>query len=111
MSEAISVSGQSETAPFVLALKGELDIAHRDTLNTHIDTALATNPPALIIDVAAVTFMDSTVLNALVRAHRLCRDQHIPLIVRSPSARTQQLFKITGTDHLFLIDAGVSGID
>jgi anti-sigma B factor antagonist len=111
MSEAISVSSQSETGPFVLALTGELDIAHRDTLNAQIDIALATNPPALIIDVADVTFMDSTILNALVRAHRLCRDQHIPLIVRSPTARLQQLFTITGTDHLFLIDPGVPGVD
>jgi anti-sigma B factor antagonist len=104
MTQTIDIAGVAETGPAIVTLVGEFDVAVEDTLNNQIDDALSTHPPALIVDLGAVTFIDSTALNALVRANRLCRTQGIPLIVRRPSQRVRQLFAITATDRLFLVD-------
>jgi anti-sigma B factor antagonist len=51
-----------------LVLAGELDLATVDVLGEHLDRVVAGRPPGVVVDLAGVTFCDSSGVNALVQA-------------------------------------------
>jgi anti-anti-sigma factor len=47
---------------------GEYDIAHRSALQHHFD-ALCTEPRSVVLDMSAVTYVDSSFVTELIRVH------------------------------------------
>lgn len=85
-----------------LVIEGEVDLsnAHRvyDAVLIVAETSQLTT---VELDVAAVTFIDSSGLSALVKAAATLRDRNGDLTLRNPSAQVARLLKATGlTDHL-----------
>ncbi|MFD9597130.1 STAS domain-containing protein [Kitasatospora sp. NPDC059973] len=78
-----------------------LDAALRDTL------AVRSAPPVLLVDLGAVTFMDSTGLNALPRARIEAERQGTTLHLARPSASVARILELTGADHVFPVDPHV----
>src|SRR6476660_7200336 len=58
-----------------LALEGELDIASAPMLEATIEEICAGQPRELIIDMTGVEFVDSSGLNAILRAKALCEER------------------------------------
>jgi anti-anti-sigma factor len=52
----------------VIAVRGELDMSTAQTLQEPLDNALASGAPALVIDLSACEFIDSTGIAMIVRA-------------------------------------------
>lgn len=82
-----------------LALDGEWDLSRKTEL-TQLFSSLTTEGPA-IIDLSHVTYMDSTVLNALAMLRHKFEDLSITLVV--PNEDVLRILKLVNFDKLFRI--------
>lgn len=87
---------QARTATLVLV--GELDYATAPLLAGRLTTALARRPERVILDLAALTFIDCSGLTPIIRARNRL-PQEVPLIMRSPRRRVRSLLALTGVDQ------------
>jgi anti-sigma B factor antagonist len=76
----------------VLVLVGEIDSYTAPELSEH----LGAEPPVEVVDVAGVTFIDSSGLRVLVEAHQSRAAAGSRFVLRSPSAAVQRLLEISG---------------
>jgi anti-sigma B factor antagonist len=87
----------SDDVDGTLVLVGEIDSYTAPALAER----LANEPKVLMVDLAGVTFIDSSGLRILVEAHRARIDADASLTLRSPSAAVQRLLEISGlSSHL-----------
>lgn len=75
-----------------LVLAGEIDSYTAPELAGR----LAEHPPVEVVDVAGVTFIDSSGLRVIVEAHQARSASGSRLVLRSPSAPVQRLLEISG---------------
>jgi anti-sigma B factor antagonist len=75
-----------------LVLQGEIDSYTAPDLADR----LGADPPVEVVDVAGVTFIDSSGLRAIVEAHQARTSAGSRLVLRSPSAAVQRLLEISG---------------
>jgi anti-anti-sigma factor len=67
MEDPISTSVERRDGVIVLAVDGEIDMVSAVMLERAITAALSEDPPALVIDLSQVQYLDSTGLQMLVR--------------------------------------------
>jgi anti-anti-sigma factor len=80
-------------------LHGELDIATAPEL-VDLLARLRHHGHAVTVDLAAVTFMDSTGLTTLMDAQRQARSNGWSFAVRRPSAAVRRVFDLAGVGRL-----------
>jgi anti-sigma B factor antagonist len=85
---------------FVLRLAGEVDLACREDLAAAIEALVAQPCPACQIDLAQVTFMDSTGLGFLAHAVRVMRRRGGQVRVTGSQACVRRLLDLSGMDKL-----------
>src|SRR5437763_15452273 len=95
-----TIESHVENAVGQLSLAGEFDLAGIEHFEAAIDRLEAGDPPAIVIDLSALTFMDSSGLRALVmadqRAHNAGR--RIAIVPGQPSGRRGlQITQFDGT--------------
>jgi anti-sigma B factor antagonist len=88
--------GGGEGSPF-LKVSGDVDPSTAPALDGEITTALAgvADPPALVLDLSAVEFMDSSGLRVLISAVNAVRERGGTVTVHQPSETVAQLLHIT----------------
>jgi anti-sigma B factor antagonist len=87
----------------VLAVFGEVDLATADQLHEAGIDALSAEGATLRIDLAGVTFMDSTGLAALVKIRNQAENpDHVK--VQNPQSNVARVFAVTGLDQVFGIE-------
>ncbi|WP_238013618.1 STAS domain-containing protein [Dactylosporangium sp. AC04546] len=79
---------------------GELDVSTSAEFRRTVNTVLDDGDGTLVIDLSAVTFMDSTTLGVLIGAYNRVRDAGGSLAVVCPD-RIRRVFRITGLDQVF----------
>jgi anti-anti-sigma factor len=80
-----------------IGVEGELDLAVADQLQAAIDGALA---GTTLIDLSRCTFIDSTGIAVILRAHRLGEQDGGRCVAHSPSRQVLRVLTITGlTDN------------
>ena len=85
----------------LVSVAGELDLYTADSFALALEDAIATRPAAVIVDLSATTFVDSTALGVLVhRAKSLGRAQ---LAIVPGAAHAQRLFDVTGLARVYSI--------
>ncbi|MFJ1755478.1 STAS domain-containing protein [Kitasatospora sp. NPDC088134] len=90
--------------PAVLRFRGELDFAHERELAEAVDAALAGGARALVLDVSAVTFADSSTLRTLVLTQQRTEAAGGGLVLLGPlSLAVRRLLEITATDGYFTV--------
>jgi anti-sigma B factor antagonist len=82
----------------VLRLQGELDICTKDCLRRAISSALEHHPPALVLDLSALGFMDCSGLSVLVWAHKLLAGQQRQLLITGSQPIVRRLICLMGLD-------------
>ena len=82
----------------VIVLTGELDAFNAPALRKTFEEALAAMPEVVVVDLAAVAFLDSTVLGAIVGLLRRQREAGGELRVVLPDTTARRIFEITGLD-------------
>jgi anti-sigma B factor antagonist len=87
----------------VVAVSGELDLASVPGLRGRLEAHLDAGRSMIVVDLRAVTFLDSTALGVLVGVLKRCRELggDLRLVITEP--RILKLFRITGLQEAFSI--------
>ena len=85
----------------VLSLAGELDLADAPALREALRRAVDRAPKRLVVDLAEVTFVDSTVLGALVEARSKLGGDAFALA--APGLEVRRALEISGLDRHFAL--------
>jgi anti-anti-sigma factor len=93
----LKITRQHADGDIVLALDGELDLATVEQLGAAVKLALSDDHPRrLIIDLAALTFCDSTGIGGFVAAHDVARGVGVPLRLSNADGLVRHTLEITG---------------
>ncbi|GAA3197145.1 STAS domain-containing protein [Dactylosporangium siamense] len=87
----------------VVRADGELDVSTAPQLRQTITSALDDAGDKVIVDLSAVTFMDSTTLGVLIGAHNRVRESGGFLGLVCPDDKIRRVFRITGLDNVFTL--------
>jgi len=87
----------------LLVLAGEIDLATSGQFRDAIEGALAAPGSSVVIDMTDVTFMDSTMLRELLRAHKEIDAGGGRLVIAGAQAAVRRLLELTGTSGLFVM--------
>jgi anti-sigma B factor antagonist len=94
------VSATPHIEPFtggtVVALAGELDAYDAPALREAFQALLDRAPAVIVLDLSAVSFLDSTVLGAIVGLLRRVREGNGELRTVLPETTALRIFEITG---------------
>lgn len=84
----------------LIRVSGEIDLAAAEAVRDSVERAGSTDSGrAVVLDLAGVTFLDSTGLRELVRP-AVRRE----VVLRRPSAPVRKLLDLTGTAQVFTIE-------
>jgi len=96
--ESIVVGGVAVLAPI-----GEID-ANTAPLLSEAVTRLREHACRLVVELGAVSFMDSTGLKVLLEAYRDLGRNPEALVLRSPTRAVAKLLRITGIDSVLTVE-------
>lgn len=85
-----------------VAIKGEVDVATAPQLWDTLES-LPGAVSELVLGLDQLTFMDSTGIRVVVRAHELMKQRGGALVLQSPDAATRKLLEITSVDKVITI--------
>ena len=95
---------------FVITVSGEVDLASSPELDTAIIAAIESGSSSLVIDLADVSFMDSSGLGVIVRGLKRCREADKDLDLVITNERVLKVFGITGLDQVIPIHDSIEDI-
>ncbi|HEX2902602.1 MAG TPA: STAS domain-containing protein [Jatrophihabitans sp.] len=87
----------------VITLTGSLDLASRGQLIEAAGAAIDAGR-GLVLDLAELTFLDSTGIGALVEAAGMAADAEQRFRLRNPSARVARVLELTGMSEQWQIE-------
>jgi anti-anti-sigma factor len=85
----------------LIALRGELDLAHAYSFDDDLRRIEAERPACVVIDLRELSFLDSCGLARLLAARRRARKLGHRLVLVRGSAAVQKLFALTAVDDAF----------
>jgi anti-sigma B factor antagonist len=97
-------SAELDETTFVVAAVGEADMYTAPALEQALEGVVGLGGTSVVLDLAEVTFIDSTVLSALLTFRTRFRDLGGDLVIVSEDRRVLRTFEITGLDRLFTIE-------
>jgi anti-sigma B factor antagonist len=103
----LSISSDVREEVTVVHVGGEIDVYTAPVLREHLDEHISQGRHQLVVDLGAVSFMDSTGLGVLVGRLKLVRVKNGTLRLVCSSERILKVFSITGLDKVFQIFASV----
>jgi anti-anti-sigma factor len=92
--------GPAPDGVIVVEIEGELDLGAAPALETHVRTAGAEGPRAVVFDMTEVGFVDSSALRVLLRARQRLADDGIEFVLAGVAPPVRRLFELTSTDKL-----------
>ena len=87
----------------VLVVSGEIDVYTSPTLREHLVEAVGEEHPTVVLDLRAVTFLDSTGLGVLITGLKRCRSAGGELHIVTTQPNVLKVLEITGLDEVFRI--------
>jgi anti-anti-sigma factor len=100
---ALTIATELVNGSALLRVVGDVDLSSADHLRDELDAALR-QFRLVVVDVAGMSFIDSSGLNALVRARRVAQECASELRLRHPTPTFLQLLEITRLETVFVID-------
>lgn len=100
---AVTVHDDWDEGAATITVCGEIDVVSVDVLTQCLDHVVARQPNQLVIDLAQVSFIDTSGLHAIMRAHRALSPD-CPVIVRSPQHQARRILQISRLDTLLTIE-------
>lgn len=85
----------------IVVLVGELDLASAPDLERELQAAESSGSTRVVIDLTALGFMDSTGLQALLRARERANSSQHDLVLRRGPHQVQRVFELTKTVDAF----------
>jgi anti-sigma B factor antagonist len=95
----------------VLTFEGELDLATVEPFRTQLDAAAKAAAGCLVVDLSAVTFLDSVALAVLVRARRELADRGRLVLVITPGSFPALVLAAAGlTQHFAIVETAAQAL-
>ena len=91
------------TPPTVIRLPAEIDATNAGRIGEELGSAFAPGVAAVIADMTATTFCDSSGARELLLAHNKATADGIELRMVMPSAGVRRIFQLTGLDQVLAI--------
>ena len=91
-----AVTHRPDAATWLVTVSGELDLATAPRLEAIFEALEPAPSDRVVVDLAAVTFLDSSGIRALVRAKRRLDDLRAALVVDGASPSARQVLEIAG---------------
>jgi anti-anti-sigma factor len=98
---ALNIEEAAEGEARIFRLNGDLDMATAPMLDDRLHRAMEGGDTRFVVDVAGVTFMDSTGISVLLHSLKDVQRLGGGLVLRSPTARTLRVLEIIGLRELF----------
>ena len=95
-------------ATYVLALAGEIDLAHAPELDGELKSMVDEGTTRIIVDLLEVPFLESTALGVLLKYSRLLRSNGGELILVTDDVRVMRVIEITGLGEHFHLERTLS---
>jgi len=86
----------------IVQLAGELDLYNAHVVREQLFAAAASEPDRLIVELSAVTFIDSTGLGVLIEARTRMANRRAFLLA-GPGLETRRALEISGLDRHFAV--------
>ena len=99
----MTVSTRNDPGCTIVAVTGDVDISTSPDLRAALAAVLAEDARALVIDLSAVRFIDSTGLGVLVGAYTSVRNANGRLALVNDHPAVLKVFSITALDEVFNI--------
>jgi anti-sigma B factor antagonist len=97
-----SVPDQPDVGAITVRLSGEIDVANATALTDALE-AVSEPGRRLVLDMAGVSFIDSSGINVLLRAVSWSGDRHGGLTIADASVNVRKILEILGlTEHFGL---------
>jgi len=90
----------------VVGLAGELDLYNAAVVRDALLACCAESPERLIVDLSAVTFVDSTALGVLIEARTRMANRR-GFLLAAPGLETRRALEISGLDRHFAVHESV----
>ena len=92
----LTVCSERDGVVHTISVQGELDLANADELERELKRVESTDALSIVLDLSALTFIDSTGVGLLVSAHTRSRaDSDRFTLLRGPSS-VQRVLELTG---------------
>ncbi|MEO5680827.1 MAG: STAS domain-containing protein [Acidimicrobiales bacterium] len=88
----------------VLRLHGELDMATAELLDEAFAAVLDGGGPGVVVDLANLSFLDSTGIASLLGAGQRAKDHGRSFVVRAPRRPVLKALRLTGVDQILAIE-------
>ena len=98
------VLDDSQGDVLLVVVRGEHDIYTAPALRDRLDEALGRDPTGVIIDLSGATFLDSSILGALLEARRQALEKTLGYVVclgENPEPGVARILEITGLVPVF----------
>jgi anti-sigma B factor antagonist len=100
----LTIQTRTQPAGVLLELRGELDMASASQLERAIASVLVDRPPAVVLDLRELDFIDSTGLRTLISEHERSREAGREFALVQGSKQVDRLMSITRvTEHLRVV--------
>jgi anti-sigma B factor antagonist len=86
----------------VVALAGELDLYNAEDVRAALLECCSGEPERLVVDLAEVSFIDSTALGVLIEARSRLAN-HRALVLAAPGLETRRALEVSGLDRHFTV--------
>lgn len=100
--ETLRVRVESRNGVGIIALTGELDMGSVPLLDEHLERFEYDGVRAVMLDLRALSFVDSSGLHAVLRAKKRASTNGHELLVVGANPTTRRVFELTRTE--FLLD-------
>jgi anti-anti-sigma factor len=96
----LTICSERQGSTHVIAVVGELDLATAQRLEDELRTVEATDVEQVIVDLAGLTFIDSSGVHLIAAAEERCRTTAKRLVLRPGPPQIQRVFALAGADTL-----------
>jgi anti-sigma B factor antagonist len=93
---------------FVVTVTGEADMHSVPELDRALQGVVGLGGTAVVVDLAGVTFIDSTALETLLRHHSQFESRGGELLIVTQDRRVLRTFEITGLDRVFALERSLA---
>ena len=104
-----TVERQNLDGKVVFDLRGELDLGAEAAFRRELEPAASA--PTVVLDLSRLTFMDSTGLQAILAADKLCEKRGHDLRLTGVKGAVRRLFDLTGAFSALRFEPQASGAD
>jgi anti-sigma B factor antagonist len=94
------------TGPHEIQLGGDVDLANAGPIGDALCKALSRRQLPLVVDLAEVTFIDSSAIAMMLHVHRHAEALGVTVTWTNPCRQACQVMRITGVDQVLGVQSG-----